>query len=1121
MKKGISSVVSIFFITISILLLVGFTGYYANYNIQMYLKTVESSKIVNEDIVYDSVISSVNYSIDESPILYNFIKNYDPLLLFLDFDNLGNNVTSIDKKYYFVGQPKWEDGLIKTALNLNDSEYFLSNFSLNGVYSLGFHYKLNSMDDGEIFTSDFLNIFIEDNLLKIDENCLISLSDIDVNKWSSFFLIRNQNSFQVYIDGILEGDLICEYSSSILSDILIGKSNTIIDNFFIYNGTIDISYVDYFNNILLYSNLLYFSNLQTNGRIYLNSNNDYSFYKKNDIELKELDFIKGKSFPNFQEYLVNSPLEYYNFDDKRILVVNKTGIEDDEFLQSEYNGLKIAYDFEGPNGYYNYDKSSNNNIDSNYFYINSKDSNNYLDLNNRYSITRNLNIDYSNFLIGFRLNLKNGNGIQSLIEKENSFVINVDVSDYKYSLDFGRYFQSEANFISGAYKESSIPGQSGEEEILYENYFDSQDVSNWTKSGTGTWAVENNQIKANESGYLTSFVDVSTDNFNNFTYQALVKRENNKNMGIVFSYNNSNNYWSFGTWENQNIVVDGKVNGVNSIAGGLNRTDFPVDDTQLNKWYWFKVLRNETHILFKHWDADFNEPDSWEFEILENRLLSGKVGLFSWANTIYFDNLTVKTISQESQEPQEGEYIEGSNILPKTLNYNNWYNIVVSYDSLSGAEIFVNNVLYANSTELDGAIDNLISDLYFNKNSNLNYQIDDFFLIENLDNNIISDYDNYQTFFDGDNIYFSNKINKLEAYLSNQNDKEILYPSFYNFLINSKLNSKINSNFYTSIFNLSQENKISIDVSKKDRYQKNRLYLDFSTCENRIYDFLNKDIFLDVNFGYNSPSNFGCSMIGSNSILSDLFVLNLSEYSSYFYLKSQNGNYKILSYEYLDKDIVLSREENNLKISYNDINYSFETGEDWGIVSFLKETNMLKVYYNGIFQYEFVDNFDDFSTINLNFFNGDYYINSVLFYQEYIDKSNEFISFKNILPISNFDYDINHYCSDDFVVFSLCDDFSESKYHKFIITSNDLSFSSIEIIDNTEYILLKNNLNIEYKKEDIELYINNEYKSRNDFWFLDKEKKYSDKLTNGGFIVVPNLNNIVISTKNGNKFYFN
>lgn len=1120
MKKGMSSIVSIFFITLSVLILVSFMGYYANYNINRYIKIVENSKQVQDNLVDDVILSDISYYLDQNPILYNVINEYDNINIFLTFDQLKNNITSLDGNIVFSGNVSWSDGVIDDSFVLNNIISSSESLNYDNQYSLGFHFNVDSSVDGDIISSPMLDIYVDGTNMVVDEACLTQFS-FDSNEWNSFFMIRNSNGFKIYVNDILKKDVSCALGSSTSGPIVIGGSSGYIDNFFIVNDVINQNYHEYLSDLLLYNDLIFVTDNNINSRLYVDHEYNVNFYKKSNLKFKEISYVKGESYVGQDEYIIHDET-YSNLDrDKNIYLMNENGIEDYSFFKSNYDGLVLAYDFEGPVGLYNYDKSQSNNLDLSGAFVKSGNDDNYLDLSNGAASVNNLDITYDEFIIGFRLNLKESNVFDTLVEKENSFIVNLDAKDVKYSIDFGRFKDGEADFVSGAHQNSSVESSTGEGNILYFEDFNSTDLTDWTQHGGGTWEVLNNQLQTSGSGYLTILGNSVEGEFFNFTYKALVNRDNNKNMGIIFNYFDQNNYWALNTWENERIVVGGRIDGSAYYAGDLLESDFLVDDTNTDTWYWFEVYRNDTHIAFKHWELGSSEPSSWEMEIYETRMLGGSIGLYGWANTVYYDNLTVEEIGTgEIIEGSEGDYSSGSGN-PKILRYDNWYNILISYDETDGAKIFVNNELYANSSLFSGSIDLLSSDLLFNKNLTLNAKIDDFFIVNNLDLQINNDFNVYRTFFKDSMIYFIDKLIKADAYFPDINEIQ-LYPSFDNFVIDSTLENLVNANYYTQTFNFSFPQSISIDVSDYDKYIKNKLYLDFSNCNSKIEDYLDNSLFINIDYTKDSPGGMECSMVGNNNYLSDRFKLNVTDYELYFFIKSMEESYEILSYSYDDLEIKLYRNETNIFMSFNESIVDFEVDETWSLISIIKESDDLKIYLDGIFKAQIIDYSRGNKNLYLEFFKGNYLINSLLFTENLIDKSNEFISQKSILPNNDFDFIINHYCKDNSSQsYSNCNSATSARYHKFALNSDSMRLSKFDIVDSKDYLLIKNLQDIEYEKEDIEIYVQGEYQSRNKFIFLDKDKYYSETLLKNGYIALENQSNIIITTSNGNKFRFN
>ena len=184
-----------------------------------------------------------------------------------------------------------------------------------------------------------------------------------------------------------------------------------------------------------------------------------------------------------------------------------------------------------------------------------------------------------------------------------------------------------------------------ETNVLYEDGFDSIDLSSWTadpswSNGMGEWNVSGGVLENNGSAGGIQVIYRGDRSWENYTYQALVKKEEDDPMGIVFYYNDSDNYWRYLT-ESGYMLVRGRVGGLWRNAGGWLNDQFAVDDTAQSTWYWFKVNLNGTHIRVKHWEQGTSEPE-WEREIPDVQLTNGSIGVMGWSGGTYFDNLTVE-----------------------------------------------------------------------------------------------------------------------------------------------------------------------------------------------------------------------------------------------------------------------------------------------------------------------------------------------------------------------------------------------------------------------------------------------------------------------------------------------
>jgi 6-phosphogluconolactonase (cycloisomerase 2 family) len=177
--------------------------------------------------------------------------------------------------------------------------------------------------------------------------------------------------------------------------------------------------------------------------------------------------------------------------------------------------------------------------------------------------------------------------------------------------------------------------------ILYKSFFEEESLDEWTPDplfgNIDRWAISGDEMQ-NVSGSGMTIIFRGDVSWFNYTLIALVRRVSSTPMGIIFYYNDQNNYWRYLN-ESGRMLIRGRVGGSWKNAGGLGNNSFPVDDTVNNQWYWYKAKVDNGFISTKHWLLNTDEPLDWEFSVYDNSLLGGRIGLMGWHSSPRFKDV--------------------------------------------------------------------------------------------------------------------------------------------------------------------------------------------------------------------------------------------------------------------------------------------------------------------------------------------------------------------------------------------------------------------------------------------------------------------------------------------------
>ncbi|GAB3740441.1 Ig-like domain-containing protein [Spirosoma lituiforme] len=169
-------------------------------------------------------------------------------------------------------------------------------------------------------------------------------------------------------------------------------------------------------------------------------------------------------------------------------------------------------------------------------------------------------------------------------------------------------------------------------DVLYAEDYNTNTAVGWQTNG-GTWTATNQRYESsNTNGEFTSFYNGAS--FSNYSYAVDAVASWDNNIGVVFNYQNTNNYYLV-TFNSKSKTVDlkKKVNGVlttiasTTFAGGGTGATHAILVTNSGGTTTVKINGNTV----------FNNVATPDF-------MSGKIGLYSFYCPARFDNVVVRSV---------------------------------------------------------------------------------------------------------------------------------------------------------------------------------------------------------------------------------------------------------------------------------------------------------------------------------------------------------------------------------------------------------------------------------------------------------------------------------------------
>jgi hypothetical protein len=200
-------------------------------------------------------------------------------------------------------------------------------------------------------------------------------------------------------------------------------------------------------------------------------------------------------------------------------------------------------------------------------------------------------------------------------------------------------------------------------------------VDEGTLEGPSKWILNNGQLVQQSNIYggndagsdpvkPGTFVYAGSPSWNNYEFSASLMSQDDDAIGVMFRYQNRQNYYRFSMDRQRSYRRLTKV--VNGVTTILAQDAVPY---VLNQWYAVKVDVNGSSI-------QVSVNGVLLFNVTDNSIAWGKIALYCWGNVgSYFDNVTVTTLAGQAPPPPS---IVTNNLPNGTVNAAYQQGLVVS-----------------------------------------------------------------------------------------------------------------------------------------------------------------------------------------------------------------------------------------------------------------------------------------------------------------------------------------------------------------------------------------------------------------------------------------------------------
>lgn len=255
-------------------------------------------------------------------------------------------------------------------------------------------------------------------------------------------------------------------------------------------------------------------------------------------------------------------------------------------------------------------------------------------------------------LANYQMLVNGGNGYLRLLEIDpaNGTLRGISYSPYlnEYKTDWQHDFLY-TNVELGSPTALTMPN------YLMTDDFSDGNINGWmvvdqgTISAPSNWSVVRGEVQqssniygpdvpavANRKGTFAYYDNSGAFSWTNYSLAAVLRSTDNDGIGLMFRYQNPNNYYKLDLDQQRNFRKLFKV--VNGVETTLANVAGPGYTQGANTNLEIKVIGNKIQVFQDEVDI-FGEP------VTDNSLSTGTVALYSWGNqNSYFDDVSVATV---------------------------------------------------------------------------------------------------------------------------------------------------------------------------------------------------------------------------------------------------------------------------------------------------------------------------------------------------------------------------------------------------------------------------------------------------------------------------------------------
>lgn len=203
---------------------------------------------------------------------------------------------------------------------------------------------------------------------------------------------------------------------------------------------------------------------------------------------------------------------------------------------------------------------------------------------------------------------------------------------------------------------SQVAGCAPGTELFSDDFEDGMDK--WTESGSSNWSIisdpdqdgcsilekHNNDSDAYNFpvGYQSDYTSSTNQNY---VVSARMKLGTKRYQGLLFRYQDDNNYWRL-ILQNNDVLIRGEVNG-----SWTNANNAKVDYSySTDVWYTLKAFAAGDILKVKVWPTSQPEPVEWTIETIDDTFMWGAPGIYAKGST-YYDDYQVCSVEYDPGDP--------------------------------------------------------------------------------------------------------------------------------------------------------------------------------------------------------------------------------------------------------------------------------------------------------------------------------------------------------------------------------------------------------------------------------------------------------------------------------------